>query len=498
MTRGLRARRWWWMVAGLCLGLMIAVFSRPVFHLAKFMSTDVDEQAGTPEGYMNDASRLNLTKVTEVWQVPGDAGAAERQLQQLLKRATLEGLRVSIAGARHSMGGHTIYPGGIVIDMLTFNKMSLDPATNILQVQAGALWSDIIPYLDRHRRSVAVMQSNNSFTVGGSISANCHGWQHNRPPISATVESFRLLKADGNIVRCSRGQNAELFSLALGGYGLFGIILDVDLHVVANERSRLEQVVIPTKLAMATLHEKIAERPDVQMVYARLNIVPDQLFESVILNLFYPDPDGEIPGLTERGVNQLRRAIFRGSAESDYGKELRWSAETKLQQFLAGRVFSRNQLLNEGVEVFQSRASDQTDILHEYFVPPRRVADFVEQMRQIIPRYKCDLLNVTVREVNTDEDTMLRYADQRMMALVMLFSQKRTQAAEDEMESLTRKLIDTALASEGRYYLPYRLHASIEQFHQAYPQARKFFELKRKYDRDELFQNKFYLKYGKK
>ncbi len=119
-------------------------------------------------------------------------------------------------------------------------------------------------------------------------------------------------------------------------------------------------------------------------------------------------------------------------------------------------------------------------------------------MRQIIPRYKCDLLNVTVREVNTDEDTFLRYADQRMIALVMLFSQERTEPAEDEMKSLTRELIDTALASEGRYYLPYRLHASIEQFHQAYPQARKFFELKRKYDRDELFQNKFYLKYGKK
>ena len=85
------------------------------------------------------------------------------------------------------------------------------------------------------------MQSNNAFSVGGSLSVNCHGWQFDRPPIASTVESFRLMQADGTIVRCSRKENQELFSLALGGYGLFGIILDAELRVVPNERYRLEQ-----------------------------------------------------------------------------------------------------------------------------------------------------------------------------------------------------------------------------------------------------------------
>jgi FAD/FMN-containing dehydrogenase len=68
----------------------------------------------------------------------------------------------------------------------------------LLHVQAGAKWADIIPYLDQHGRSVAVMQSDNSFTVGGSLSVNCHGWQYNRPPIASTVESFHLMKANGS------------------------------------------------------------------------------------------------------------------------------------------------------------------------------------------------------------------------------------------------------------------------------------------------------------
>ena len=198
---------------------------------------------------------------------------------------TAENRRVSIAGARHSMGGHTIYPDGIVIDMLPWNHMELDEGRNILNVQAGAIWKDIIKYLDERGRSVAVMQSNNSFSVGGSISVNCHGWQYGRPPIASTVESFRLMLADGTIVRCSRTENQELFSLALGGYGLFGVILDVELRVVPNERYRLEQYVVPVDQSLATFDEKIKDQTGVQMVYARLSILPGRLFEEIIFNV---------------------------------------------------------------------------------------------------------------------------------------------------------------------------------------------------------------------
>src|SRR5205085_3793146 len=119
-------------------------------------------------------------------------------------------------------------------------------------------WSEIIPYLDQRGMAVAVMQSNNNFSVGGSLSANCHGWQHSKPPIASTVDSFRLMKADGEVVRCSRAENAELFSLVLGGYGLFGVILDVDLRVVPNERYRPESVVVPADRYAATFRELTA------------------------------------------------------------------------------------------------------------------------------------------------------------------------------------------------------------------------------------------------
>src|SRR6185503_3864430 len=173
-----------------------------------------------PPGFVDDASRLNRTSVAEVWAVPEDVAAAESQLQKLLERARTDKVGVAIAGAKHSMGGHTICAEGIVIDMLPFRRMELDTQRQILSVGAGARWKEIIPYLDARGFSVSIMQSNHDFSVGGSLSVNCHGWQCGRAPIASSVESFRLMKADGAIVVCSRTENTELFSLALGGYGL--------------------------------------------------------------------------------------------------------------------------------------------------------------------------------------------------------------------------------------------------------------------------------------
>jgi FAD/FMN-containing dehydrogenase len=64
------------------------------------------------------------------------------------------------------------------------------------------------------------------------------------------------------------------------------------------------------------------------------------------------------------------------------------------------------------------------------------------------------------------------------------------------MEALTQELIDAAVECDGRHYLPYRLHATREQFVKAYPQATAFFDQKRKHDPDERFQNQFYRQYG--
>ena len=467
-----------------------------LFHLLRTRFSDRDERMPLPAGFTDDASRLNQTRIAEIVTPSHSGGSVEDQLRRHLQHARDKKLPLSIAGTRHTMGGQTFTPGGMVLHMLDLRQIHLDERNNILHVQAGACWSEVLCYLHERHRSLLVMQASNSFSVGGSLGANCHGWQPASPPIASTVVAFRLLLADGTILRCSREQHDELFSLVLGGYGLFGVVIEVELAVCANVCYRATSTVLPSAEYPAFYQEHIRSDSLIGLAYGRFNVDPARFLRDILLTAYSATEGNTGSPLRKPGLAGIRRAIFRSSAGSAANKALRWKLETQFGMLAVGQTIMRNVLLNDGVEVFQGRSATHTDILHEYFVSAAQLESFLERLRVIIPAYDgAELLNVTIRFVCTDHVSFLRYADQDMFALVMLFHQPRTQQADQHMAAMTREIIDAVLQSGGRYYLPYRLHATLEQFSRAYPQAQQFFALKRKYDPDEVFQNELYRKY---
>lgn len=477
--------------------LLLILIGRPVGFLTYVWLTDPAADTSGRFAYklVNDASHLNATRVDSVVPIHPNSDSALLQLQNVIRLAASNGKKISIAGSGHSMGGHTIYPDAILLDMTTYKSMRINSDSNLLTVGAGAKWADVIPYLHQYGKSVLVMQSNNSFTIGGSISVNCHGWQPHSPPVSGTVESFRLIDPNGEIVNCSRTRNTELFNLVLGGYGLFGVILDVQLRITDNCMYTLQQHVIKSADFVKAYEQLVDRQPNVGLAYGRVNINPKNFMNEAILGVFTID-SAKIPGaLASQPLQGLRRSIFRGSAGSDYGKNLRWNAEKFSARLTSMKRYMRNDVLNEPVNVYQNTDTAYTDILHEYFIPRDSVDRFIDVLRKTIPQFDVDLLNITLRNVQRDDVTFLNYARAEVFGFVLLFSQLKTRESEAEMEKLTRSLIGRAIDLRGTYYLPYRLHATKEQFYRAYPKAKDFFQLKLKYDPKEVFVNTFYEKY---
>ncbi|SFP90409.1 FAD-binding protein [Hymenobacter arizonensis] len=476
-------------------GLVASVAVRPASHLWQAHLRDKQSTTAASPRLANDISGLNPTRMHTI-AVETDSAAALLQLRQLIELARTKSLSVAIAGSQHSMGGHTLAPGGIRLDMRPFKHMRLDTATNLLTVGAGATWADVIPYLNRYGRAVATMQSDNAFTVGGSLSVNCHGWQPNQPPIAATVQSVLVLLADGQLLRCSRQQNQELFALVLGGYGLFGIILEAQLQTHANKVYRYQRVKMDAGHYLQEYQRHIDANPQVHLAYGRLNVTPTNFLEEATLNYFttqraappqYPLPE---PGLTA-----FKRAVFLGSKHNEYGKQLRWDLEQSFSQTQVGNEYSRNEIMNESPAFYLNRTAGQTDVLHEYFIPAQQYNAFRLALQRRIPQHKADLLNVTLRNVYADTDTFLPYAREEVFGFVLFFNQGTTAADEADMVALTQELIADAEHLGGTYYLPYRLHAEPAQLARVYPQFQKFVALKQRYDPKEVFQNKFYQQY---
>jgi len=499
------AKRKWLIIIGGIVTLPIVV---TFFILSTIILIGISKDKNTwrePNDLQVDASHLNPIHVNQVVHISPDSAQAVNQLREVMQMARSKGLKVSVAGARHSMGGQTAYSGGIVVDMLSHNRMRIDSVrrTNgmqtILHVQSGARWSDVLPFLDTHGYSVRVMQSNNPFTVGGTLSVNAHGWQHNEPPFASSVQAFQLFTADGVVKTCSRSENHELFRAVIGGYGLFGVVLDIDLRVMRNELYRAEHYQLTADKYPQAYYSLVDSNDSLGLVYGRLSVAPSSFLKEALLTRFVRQ-HGLVPRLTKDGDNNgfirhIARYVFLAGVGNGFGKEVRWQLE-KIVGGESGREATRNHILNDPIDVFENHDSTRTQLLQEYFVPRDSLEPFLARARSIIPSFGGDILNVTVRSLTADSDSYLNYAHENVFSLVMLFSQPTTSHADSTMRRMTITLIEAALVTGGTYYLPYRLHATREQFLRAYPMALSFFALKKRFDPDEIFQNQFYREYG--
>jgi hypothetical protein len=87
---------------------------------------------------------------------------------------------------------------------------------------------------------------------------------------------------------------------------------------------------------------------------------------------------------------------------------------------------------------------------------------------------------------------LLAWARSDVFCFVIYYKQGTSEAAQQEVRSWTRELIDDAVSVGGTYYLTYQVMATKDQFHAAYPRAREFFELKQKVDPQSKFRNRLW------
>jgi FAD/FMN-containing dehydrogenase len=441
---------------------------------------------------MNDASRLSPTPVFRHWVVkPDPEEKLIAALRRELKAAASQRRPIAVGAARHSMGGQSLPRNGLAISF-DIPRCEPDKASRTFRVHGGARWHQVIELLDAGGESPEVMQSNSDFGVAATFSVNAHGWPVPYGPFGSTVRSLRLMLADGTVLVCSRTENAELFRLAMGGYGLVGIILDLQVGMVPNVllRPRFERM--EAKAFADRFVRAVRTDSSVKMMYGRMNVSRQDLFTDALMVTYRPEPTPPegLPQVTRSGaLTGVSRSIYRAQIGSEAAKRARWAAETRAVPTLGSGVATRNSLMNEPVSNLENRHARRTDILHEYFVPPGRFNEFIRACQDIIPRGRAEFLNVTLRYVAADDTSILSFAPTERIAAVMSFSQEMTPEGEADMLRSTEALIDRVAAIGGSYYLPYRLHARNDQFEQVYPGSRNFAARKRHYDAGLLFRN---------
>jgi FAD/FMN-containing dehydrogenase len=449
-------------------------------------------------------SQLNRTRVRALIQ-PDSIEA----LQATVRKARAEGRAICVTGGRHAMGGQQFGTDAVLLDMSRMNRViRFDAARREVEVEAGIQWPELIHALVEaqrgcvHQFGISQKQTGaDRLSLGGALAANIHGRGLTLKPIINDVESFVIVDAGGRALRCSRGENTELFRLAIGGYGLFGIIARVTLRL--TPRQKLERVV------------KVADSHELMHAFE------GRIAEGFLYGDFQFMTDRESDGFLRRGVFSCYRPVADESPVTEQHKELSaedWKQLLYLAHTDRGRafeVYSDHYLSTDGqiywsdthqlsvylddyhreLDALAGASVRGSEMITEVYVPREKLQAFMETTRADFRANSTALIYGTIRLIEKDDESFMAWARERYACVVFNLHVAHDRAGIEKAKEDFRRLIDRAIEYGGSYYLTYHAWATREQVLTCYPQFPEFLRLKLKYDAAERFQSDWYRHY---
>lgn len=404
--------------------------------------------------------------------------------------------KVAVGGGRFSMGGQVAVAGGLHVDMRALrNVVWLRPADRAVRVQAGISWRDLQALIDPLDLAVKTMQSYANFTVGGSVSVNAHGRYVGHGPLGHSVRALQLVLADGAVIEASLEQNVDLFRAAIGGYGAVGVITEVELDLADNVR--IERIVEAIAMEDYVGHFERNVLADGDSILHNADLLPPNFERPVCVT--WRRTDRALTN-TDRLTPRRRHHAVEQSAlwaltELPGAASLRKAIVHPLLTAQPAVKWLNCEASLDVAELEPRSRRTSTYALHESFVPGRNFLSFARALRALLRRHRVEVLNVSIRHSPADTVAMLPWAKEDVYSFVLYFKQRTHAAALDLVGRWTRELIALTLDHEGRYYLPYQLHATTDQFSRAYPEAAHLRQVKTVVDPAGKFTNQMWARY---
>ncbi len=445
---------------------------------------------------LNDVhARLNATRVHRVF-----TPRTVDEVVAVVRRARRAGRPVSICGGRHAMGGQQFVAGGYQLDLTQFNSVvEFRPAQRLLTVQAGMQWPGLVAALHEMQAGVAApltfrqkQTGADRLSIGGALAANIHGRGLRYKPFVEDVESFTIVTADGEVRRCSRTENAELFALAIGGYGLFGVICDVTLRLVPRRKLRRSVAVIPLAELPAAYERRLAEGYEYGDFQFAIDPADPGFLSQGVLSAYLPVSD-EVPVTADGAqldVEQWEHLL--ALAHTDKGQAFdRYAAHYRCTD---GQVYwSDLHQLGVYVDGYHDRIDrSASEMITEVYLPPDRLLDFMAACRDDFRRHGVALVYGTIRVIRRDDETFLPWATGDRACVIFNLHIRHDADGIATAQRDFRRIIDRAVERGGSFYLTYHRWATREQLLAAHPRFPAFLRAKLAADPGERFQSEWY------
>ncbi|CAA9387955.1 MAG: Putative oxidoreductase [uncultured Rubrobacteraceae bacterium] len=261
--------------------------------------------AAGEEGYDEASRAWNLSAHQEPAVVVMAEGAVD--VIAAVRFARDLGVGVGVMATGHGLGAPC--DGGVLVNTSRMRGVRVDPVARTARVEAGALWTDVIPEAQAHGLAGLVGSSSHvgvvGYTMGGGF-----GWLGRRYGLNAaSVLEADVVTADGELLRVSAGEHPDLFWGLGGGGGNFGIVTSLEFRLYPITAVYGGNVFYPIEKAREVLE-----------LYARWSAdLPQEMTTAVTFLNVPPLPD--IPEPLRGGSFVVVRGCYSGENPED-GEEL--------------------------------------------------------------------------------------------------------------------------------------------------------------------------------
>jgi FAD/FMN-containing dehydrogenase len=455
--------------------------------------------------WLNDQhTRLNKTPVAKVFHSHSIA-----EIRHALSESHLCKTPLIAAGGFHSAGGQQLISKGFVLETKKLNRvLNFDTSKGLIEVEAGVQWPQLIQYLVDTQAGWTFQwgirqkpTGTDRISIGGSLSSNIHGRGIHFSPMISDVEAFKLIDANGHLMTCSRQENPELFSLVIGGYGLFGIIDAVTLRL--QQRKAIQRRVRLTTIESLASDFYLVQKQGADYGDFQFEIDPqaEGFLTHGIFAAYYPVSEQALDRNSQNKVlSEEDWASLVYLAHSDKKK----AYEKYSQQYLAsdGQVYWNDlSQLGPYKDGYHLRLDEKlkntsaTEGITELYVPANKLPQFIAQVAEDFRRNSVNMIYGTVRTIQRDSESFLPWARRDYLCVIFNLHIPHTPEGINQAKQTFQRLIDYAIALDGSYYLTYHRYARKDQVLACYPQFPEFLEFKKKYDPQEAFRSNWYNHY---
>jgi L-gulonolactone oxidase len=169
------------------------------------------------------------------------------QVPALMADASRERLSCLAIGLSRSYGDSGLNLHHAAISMGHLDRViAFDREAGILRAEAGLTLSDAIRRVAPHGWFLPTTPGTRLVTFGGAVANDVHGKNHHRAGTFGTnVRRIGLIRSDRGLVELGPNDEPELFQATIGGLGLTGAIVWVEIQLARIESCFLDSESIP-------------------------------------------------------------------------------------------------------------------------------------------------------------------------------------------------------------------------------------------------------------